>query len=299
MEGVIILVILIVITLISSGDNKSNSNYSSNNSYSSSRNSNSLESDSLTSPYAKSISIGTGNASYVYQPRDEYITIYNRGNSPIDITGWQLQNGKDERAYYLSGSLQRFTADVAYVPQSPLFISPSGNNSYQNVVLQSGENAILTTGSIGSALPYKITSFKENICSGYLQDMPEYNFTPSLNRNCPQPRNEIGLENLDAECRRFVENISTCHTPTFNPRDNDGEPCSTCVDGKRLSNSCYAYIKDHFNYGSCIAYHRQDENFFGRTWRVFLNKGWEMWAKEYETIKIFDKLGRLVNTYTY
>lgn len=299
MEGVIILIILIIITLISSTSDNNGSNYSNSGSYFSSSDSSSSNNDSLTSPYSNSISIGTGNASYVYQPRDEYITIYNRGNKSIDITGWQLQNGKDERAYYLGGSLQHFTADIAYVPQSPLFISPSGNNNFQNVILQGGENAILTTGSIGSALPYKITSFKENICSGYLQDMPEYNFTPSLNRNCPQPRNEIGIENLDTECRRFVEGISTCHTPTFNSGDNMGEPCSTCVDGKRLSNACYAYIKDHFNYGSCIAYHGQDENFFGRTWRIFLNKGWEMWAKEYETIQIFDKLGRLVNTYSY
>ena len=42
-----------------------------------------------------------------------------------------------------------------------------------------------------------------------------------------------------------------------------------------------------------------DLNFSSRTWRIFLDKGWEMWARDYETIKLFDSLGQLVDDYKY
>ena len=117
--------------------------------------------------YTQNIYLSSGNASYTYQPYEEYITIYNSGSESVNITGWQLRNGKDERAYNLGGSLRHFPADIATIGQAALFISPTGNNALQNIVLKSSEQAIITTGKIGPQLPYKIISFKENICSGY------------------------------------------------------------------------------------------------------------------------------------
>lgn len=252
-----------------------------------------------SSPQASSIGLGTGNASYTYQPYDEYINVYNKGREPVDITGWQLKNGKSERAYDMGGTLKQFPADFATIGQAALFISPQGFNILQDVVLKPGETAIITTGQVGSQLPYKIVSFKENICSGYLEDLLEYKFTPHLTRNCPRPANEPGIAYLDTECRKFVERMGACHTPKFETRDKDREICYNCVDGKSLSGSCIAFIKNHFNYGSCIAYHQGDANFSGRTWRVFFGKGWEMWAQKYETITLFDRLGQLVSERSY
>lgn len=298
-QGILILVGLIIIAIISpkvedAGPNTSQTSRSTNTSNASLTNT-----ASLTSPYSNSISINTGNASYVYQPNDEYITLYNRGRNTIDITGWQLHNGKNERAYYLSGAQKRFSADIAVIPQSTLALSSSGNNVFQNIMLQGGETAVVTTGRMGSQLPYKIVSFKENMCSGYLEAMPEYTFTPPLSRNCPRPADEPGITSLDNDCRRFVERMPTCHTPSFSPRDKEGEPCSTCIDNERLSSACVAFVQSHFNYGSCVANHSHKPDFFSRTWRIFLDRGWEMWAREYETIKLFDQLGRLVNYYSY
>lgn len=285
-EGIIILAILIVIMIIMPKGTSNSPTKSSQNSPS-------------NSSYAEDISISTGNAAYVYQPYEEYITVYNRGRNPVDITNWQLKNGKDKRAYDLGGTLQHFSADIAFIPQATLFISPSGYNVLQNVVLQSGEQAVVTTGQMGSQSPYKIISFKENICSGFLEDMDEYTFTPPLTNNCPRPADEPGVNNLGTECRKFVERMPSCHTPKFDTRDRNGDICYNCVDDIPLSSSCVAFIKSHFNYNSCIAYHEKDSNFSGQTWRVFLGKGWEMWAKEYETIGLFDQLGRLVDERTY
>lgn len=295
LEGMAILAILIVIVLIApKGKNNSPTNSPDSSAENSTENS-----TILSSPRARNISLGTGNASYAYQPYEEYITIDNRGRDPADITNWQLKNGKDKRAYDLGGGLRYFPADTAVIGRAALFVSPTGTNIFQNVILEDSETAIITTGSVGSQLPYKIVNFKENVCSGFLEDLPEYTFTPPLERHCPRPANELGTSALDTECRRFIERMAPCHTPEFNTRDREGEICSNCIDGQPLSTSCMAFIKSHFNYNSCIANHSNDQNFAGRTWRIFLNRGWEMWAQEYETMELFDQFGRLVDDRSY
>ena len=297
MEGVLILAVLIVIMIVTlMGDSDSTTNPSNPSVNNGSGGENIVTSDSS---HALNISLGTGNASYAYQPYEGYITIDNREREPVDITNWQLKNAKDKRAYDLGGSLKYFPADTAKIGRAAPFVSPMGTNIFQNVILQDGETAVITTGLIGSQLPYKIVSFKENICSGFLEDLPEYTFTPPLARNCPRPTDEPGVSALDTECRKFIERMTPCRTPEFNTRDREEDICYNCVDGKLLSSSCVAFIKSHFNYGSCIANHASNPNFSGRTWRIFLGKGWEMWAEDYETIELFDQLGRLVDSRSY
>lgn len=255
---------------------------------------------SKSSADGSDILLGSGNAPYSYQPYEEYITLENIGRAAINITGWQFKNGKDERTYYLGGQLQRFSADVALIPQAASLLSPSGNSLLKDVVLESGEKAIITTGSLSAIrTPYQITSFKENMCTGYIDALPEYTFTPSLSRNCPRPELEPGLESLDTQCRAAIKRLNSCETPVFEAKDKNGEDCTTCIKGERVSSSCAAFIKEHFSYQGCVAYHAGDKNFSGKTWRIFLGRGWEMWAKEYETIELFDRFGQLINFRNY
>ncbi|MDO8589768.1 MAG: hypothetical protein Q7R69_00655 [bacterium] len=295
-EGIVILAVLIVIILVTP---KGAPNLTANPSSPSGNTSIGANTTTLGSSQVRNVSLGAGNASYAYQPYEEYITIDNRDREPVNITGWQLKNGKDKRAYNSGGVLRYFPADTAVIGQAALYVSPTGSNILQNAVLQSGETAVVTTGSAGPQSPYKIVSFKENICSGFLEDLSEYTFTPALTRNCPVPANEPGVNALENECREFIERLSPCRTPEFNTRNAEGDICYNCVDGKLFSGSCVAFIKSHFNYSACIANHSTDSNFFGRTWRIFLGKGWEMWAQKYETIELFDQLGRLADDYTY
>ncbi len=296
-EGIIILIILIVIMFIAPKGNRNPTANPSN----ISENTNSSEDNTITpkSSYAEIISLSSGSASYAYQPYEEYITIYNRGRESVNITGWKLKNGKDKRAYDLGGALRYFPADIAIIGQAAPFIPPNGSSKLQDIILKPGATAILTTGSISSQLPYKIVSFRENICSGYLEDLSEYTFTPPLTRNCPRPAEEPGVSNLDTECRQFIERMGSCHTLKFNTLDKDGDICHNCVDNKLLSSSCVAFIKNHFNYGSCIANHANDPDFSNDTWRIFLGQGWEMWANKYETISLLDQFDRLVTEKTY
>lgn len=296
-EGVGILIILAIIVFVAprAGLNL-NLGQSGTSSNSGTSRQNSQFGESI---YAGSITIGTGNASRAYQPYEEYITISNKGREEANISGWSLKNGKDKRGYELGGELRYYPSDVVFIGQGTLFTPPTGTGVFQDIILKPGERAVLTTGSVGAQTPYKITSFKENICSGYLEDLDEYNFSPALERRCPRPANEVGLERLDTECRQFVERMSSCHTPEFETRDSKGEICYNCVDGKPLSSSCRAFIQNHFNYDSCLANHGLDDDFSSETWRIFLGRSWEFWAEEYETIELLDQSGQLIESRSY
>jgi len=300
LEGLLVVVILgfIIISfvipgksprpLINSGSDNYNYNSTSNYPY----NNTDLE---KTSSYSRSISIGSGNASRAYQPYEEYVTIDNRSGQSVNITGWTVRNAKDERTYELGGSLRSFAADSVRIPGASLYVSPNGISPIRDVILSNGETAVITTGSMGQQSPYKITSFKENICSGYLDASSDYTFTPPLTRNCPRPINEPGVSGLDTKCKEFINRMQSCHTPEFKNTDRNGDYCSNCVDGVQLSSSCTAFIKERYNYQGCIAYHAGDPNFSLRTWRIFLGSGWELWANDHDVIKLFDNLGNLVD----
>lgn len=309
LEGIFIIIFLIFIMLVtprSTGPNRglfssptvtgvsSASNFSSGTSLRGS-----IEGQTVSSSY-RTVAVGQGNASYEYQPYKEYITVENWGDKPVNITGWTLKNGKDRRTYDLQGQLQRFSADVARIPQAAPLLLPSGGSPLQDVVLARGERAVITTGTVGVTSPYRITSFKENACTGYLEYHPDYAFDPPLQISCPQPSREPGIEGLETSCRLFIETLSSCTTPVFDAKDDKGDSCETCIRGERLSSSCAAFIKEHFSYRGCVAYHAGDPGFSsGRTWRVFLGRGWEMWAENYETIELFDAQGLLAAFQNY
>lgn len=255
---------------------------------------------SSDSKYEGNISLGSGNASYEIQPYFEYITLYNQSDKSVEISGLILKNAKDARVYRVGSEIKRFASDTAIIPKGAHYISPFGNNSLEIIKLKPRENAIITTGSIGVVNPYKIDSFKENKCSGYLESSTDYDFTPDLRQNCPLPKAEIGFNDLDRGCQDFLNSFSTCHIPTYGGLDSEHNRCNGCIDGKtNLSNACTAFIKSHFDYGSCIVNHKNDPDFEGETWRIFLGKGWEMWDRDQEVISLWNKAGREINSLSY
>lgn len=302
--GILILIFLFIIILTTPKGELGNYNVGiSNSGQTSTQPSSSVYGGTVSSYQPTSgtgaLTIGSGNASYAYQSYEEYITLENFSRKPINITGYQLKNGKDKRPYNTGGSLQRFSADVALIPQGTLKLLPNGNSLMQDIVLQDGERAIVTTGSMGNHYPYQIVSFKENSCSGYIDASPDYTFFPPLTQNCPRPANEPGIQNLDVACRKIVETLSSCQTPKFGGKDEKGENCPECLNGKILSSSCSAFIQEHFTYQGCLINHSSDRDFSGKNWRIFLGRGWEMWAQDYESIELFDRSGQLVNFQNY
>ncbi len=255
---------------------------------------------SSSQPAPSPISISSGNAARAYQSYEEYIELRNSSSKAVNITGWQLKNGKDARTYNLGSGLQRFSADIALIPQATLRLAARGVSANQDVVLEPGDRAIVTTGTIGVTSPYRITSFKESICTGYIENSNDYAFSPALQTSCPRPGNEPGLTELEPACRTFVTSLSSCRTPDLTERDIDGKDCKNCVNKKPVSSQCKAFIAAHFTYQGCLAFHGSDKDFSKtRTWRIFLGRSWELWAENYESIELFDTKGNLMSTQSY
>ncbi|MFZ2770081.1 MAG: hypothetical protein WAZ50_03070, partial [Minisyncoccia bacterium] len=180
------------------------------------------------------------------------------------------------------------------------YISHTGNNNFVDVVLGDGDRAIISSGAVGINSPYKVVNFRENKCSGYLDALPEYEFTPPLDRNCPLVKKEAGYNNLDQKCKDYVSGISSCHTPKFDGVNQKGELCSGCVDGvSNLTSACVNFIRQHATYNMCINNHKDDPDFSYPTWRIFLGRSFEMWDNSGDTISLLDNMGKLVNYYSY
>ncbi len=250
---------------------------------------NSLKEPPLTarSPWYGQVSIDSGSGPYEIQPNQEYITLEADYNNPgpITVTGWSLTNGKSR-------------PDAVIIPRgTKLFIGNSANLATAPITLAPGGRLVLTTGQIPNSDPYTINAnFLTNKCTGYLNALPQYRFTPALRRSCPAPAKEPGINNLDNECYNFSSYMSSCHTPKIE-RDADGYEFIDNNSG--LSSNCRAYLQEHFNYNSCVKWHEQDPNFYGDEWRVYLRRSWELWAENREHITLYDQSGKIVAENAY
>mgnify|MGYP001609005272 CR=1 FL=1 len=231
--------------------------------------------------------IDNGSGPYEIQPNQEYITLEANYNNPgpITITGWSLTNGKSR-------------PDAVTIPNGTrLFIGNSANPVTVPITLAPGARLVLTTGQMPNSDPYAINAnFLANKCTGYLEALPQYRFTPALRRSCPDPAKEPNVKNLDNECYDFVSRLSSCRAPKIE-RDVDGYEFIDNVSG--LSSNCRAYLLEHFNYNSCVKWHEQVPNFYGDEWRVYLRRSWELWAPNRELITLYDQSGKIVAESAY
>lgn len=243
-----------------------------------------------------SIRLNTGNAKRATKARDEYITIENRGDFAVNITGWRLENGKKARTYVVGGKQVHYASDVGIIPEGAKVLYPGGS-VVGDIILNPGEEAVVTTGSPPNLKP-ALMSFKENSCTGYLEET--YEFETGVNKSCIRPNKEAGIENLEIECQDYIDSINSCHAPEFGGKDEEGERCDNCIDGTRgLSSMCRAFIRAHYSYEGCLAHHITDEEFEGDTWHVYLFKPWEMWEESHETISLYDSRGYLIAEESY
>lgn len=262
----------------------------------------------INSPWAGYVTIEAGSAASTNQPSDEYIIIQASYDlkEPITITNWLIQNGGFFRLYDQNGKVVVGNTRTVKIPAGVYRYTNSSSDVFTPIVLGPGEQAIVTTGS-----PRRVTtqfkflgSFKTNKCTGYIDQLSNYDFEPSLPRNCPDPRNEVGIMGVSDDCRDFIDqNIYQCHTPKFTEYQTiDGErDRGNFVDGfDGLSNVCRDYIKRHFNFEGCMQFYANDPDFYDESqWRIYLGQTWEMWASRNEVISLYDAQGRLVDQIKY
>lgn len=262
------------------------------------------EQDTTKSPFYGKVTISTGNARSAYQPSLEYITLRasnSRNQEPINITGWVLANGAGSRRYQVGNSVMLGTSSRIPIPQASKLFLPNVSNTLGPVILSKGERAHIVTGSMPPSTRYPIGSFQVNKCSGYLEKPKEVKFSPSISLSCPTPTSYPQTEFLEKSCYDFVRKLQRCHTPEFKDvRRSDGGYERGAVDGVfGLTNQCKAFIQNTFNYNSCVANHINDEDFYKGEWRIFLKQPWELWAKDRETITLYDREGKIVDQVKY
>jgi hypothetical protein len=243
------------------------------------------------SPYAERVYLSTGNV-YSAQPGDEYLVLRNSAGAPVDITGWILTNGKGTRPIETSHNSYFYpTADSAKIGQGTEFLDPSGRFTFSNIVLKSGDTAYITTGKPFSQFPFSIsTSFRENICMGYLENYP---FEPQLSRNCPVVTNDPQINTVTDECYDYMRSLSRCVDPSKYKTKYEEDRY------KSMTSQCRAFMSARLNYPSCVANNRYATGFSSPQWRIFLSKDRELWRSTRETITLYDKNGLIVDQISY
>lgn len=204
-------------------------------------------------------------------PKNEYIEIsVSQGvGVPVDLSGWRMVSDA-------SGS-------SALIPKGTEVPISGSINAEENIVLSPGTRAIIISGQspIGA-------SFRENKCIGYFSTFQS--FSPSLPQNCPVPSDELssfyGPNYIrDPFCIDYVNRISRCQVVLSPPLGASG--------------ACQSFLVNHLNYNGCVNAHRNDADFEGDTWRIYLGRSTSMWRVRHEIVKLLDNNGKTVDAFSY
>jgi len=205
-------------------------------------------------------------------PAKEYVVLtantYN--TAPVELKGWSLQSA--------------YTGMRAHIPLSASSFTMGILNDQENVLLYPGASAIVNSG--GSPVG---TSFRENMCSGYLGQFQ--NYYPPLSNSCPSAYDALAFtpENLKVygeTCFDFLQTIPTCTAPLRNV------PAS-------VNPNCRAFAANVFSYNGCVANNRFRPTFNSNSWRLYLGANVELWRNTHDIIRLLDDSGRTVDVVTY
>jgi len=192
-------------------------------------------------------------------PDEEYVRLRISKNlsENMSITGWKLESPLTGVAVTIGeGSYLPYSARVN--PEQAIFVKP-------------GEDIYVVTGRspIG-------TSFRTNLCTGYFEQFQD--FEPRLPKDCPKPIDDLfrlaqvsGGAQGDA-CVEFVKDLDRCELYRFSVPQNIG-------------GSCQSYVTEKVNYNTCVDLHKNDKNFQGDEWRVYLGRTEQIWKERREIIK--------------
>ncbi len=203
----------------------------------------------------------------------EYVVVYAdyQNTGPVSLAGWKIQSAVSGASYI--------------IPQGVRVPTAGQVGTVESVSLRPGDRAIITSGRspIGQ-------SFLENKCTGYLGQFQ--NFYPSLGRSCPLPSSELpySIDNArtygDA-CFDYLNRIDQCTVATSGSIPNT------------LPQACQMFISTRLTYNGCMNAHRNDSDFFGTTWRLYLNREGEIWRDRREEIDLINASGVIVDSYSY
>lgn len=250
------------------------------------------------SQYYGMVRIERGNAgSQETNPNEEYIVLRasSKNVEPIVITGWTLKNAGDQKYYNDGGSQVRGTSSYVTIPTGTDLFSDTELNTLYPISLYPNDYAIVVSGRMPISYPINVDlSFRVNKCSGYIESLDNYNFSPTLRSYCPTYRDIPDTDLLDDTCGNFVRNIGQCLTPSIQ-HDKYG---NELIGGRIIPISCISYVEKNYSYGGCVKEFSNDDDFLTHEWRIFLHS-FIMWSRMNETITLLDSEGKIVSTLSY
>jgi hypothetical protein len=224
----------------------------------------------VDSPYASQVALSRGTATSDDKNK-EYVTISTsrKLQNPVTLTGWVLES-KTQAVKVTLGSAAQIPALGDVSGEAPITVGAD-----MKVYLITGRSPI------GA-------SFRTNACAGYFEQ--HQNFSPQIRTDCPAPEDEALLHpektGSSVECVDFIENLPACsvYTGSF-PAD--------------VNSSCQSFVQNDLTYAGCIQTHRNDPDFYGDEWYVYLSRDQELWANSHDQILLWDENGKLVASVIY
>ncbi len=213
---------------------------------------------SPTSTYYGRIRIN--NARNANNTTDEYITLQNTSTTSISINGFNLVNSDNEE-----------------------FKIPLGHNlpgvrpvAGDKITLNQYDKAEIYTGQ-----QEKHLDFRENICTGYLDQHSD--FFDKLSHNCPRPDISSNLR-LPDHCIQVFEQNRSCQTD-----DTSQIQVAECLD----------YSEAHYNYQGCVRDFQNRSDFFSNNWLIWMQRSTKFLRDIHDKVTLYDGNGKIVDIYTY
>lgn len=224
------------------------------------------------SPMRGSVHIAEAYGTTETDPVREYIVLAasTDNTAPVDMNGWSLQSA--------------YTGVRVPIPLSASEFLMGILNDQGAVLLNPGASAVVNSGSSPVG-----TSFRENICSGYLGQLQS--FYPPLSNACPPsstalPFTPDNLKVYGETCFDFLKSVPSCTAPLQNIPDN-------------VNPNCSAFAANVLSYNGCVETNRYRSSFNVDSWRLYIGSGTELWRNEHDIIRLLDNLGRTVDVLTY
>lgn len=216
------------------------------------------------------IELASGTAGSARYPQREYVTIdiVQENLSYLFVSEWQLVGPNGER-YELD--------EAAPTPKQ------NQPNEASPIVVEAGQKIIVSSGDSPIGV-----SFRQNACSGYLEQFQ--NFVPAIARSCPDPTERMPREIRNGPfsedtCADYIESLPKCQALTEPPAGY-------------LSPTCQQFVEDEISYNACVDTYKESPGFASKTWRVYLGEDNQIW-KESGTITLLDGKGAVVDEITY
>lgn len=201
--------------------------------------------------------------------QEEYVRLVTNdyAKNPVVISGLLLQGNGFDTNKIIPKAVNLLTLGVTALKE-PVSLPP-------------GSRALITSGRSPVG-----TSFRENMCTGYLDQFQTY--TPNLYKDCPSALDELKRSGpyQESSCVAFVKTIPQC-------RIYQGKLPDT------ISSACSVFVTQKLNYNACALDHKTDSGFYKNDWRLFLDSESELWKNKGEIIRLIDERNNTVDAVTY